>query len=989
MAQPAFWLSITPAYAIENFEHLFQYVRSYQYTLPEEPESDFNRTVDVVTQIAGELISRVEKCHFEQEPDFKGWGQEIKSLFALRIVAVAFAAEFKRGRYQHFLLAGLIRMLIQFFRTPATYLDGMVRALSACARRLVPERCGYNYPDLTEKSFSVDILCARIASMTWHENNSRAFYEGHGTILFSAGGVEIVAKNHADVLRTDSQRRPVLQPASGVSITSKGGRLTSNSDIDAILHTGVEITHAMHGVKPSPVVQKKEYHDEDMFDVRIVEKSGYRILCESIDPDYVKVIGKIQLGKHVLGVDFQTLLEVLRPGDILPVIYHPDDPSVFETNQSEEFEFKSSFEGLRVKAIYERSFATGSRWATEIGMVVNVSNRSAYEEEYTSDPDPNRVIYIDIKECKYDSSHHIILTGDFVPPSENIEEEEEVDVESFHRTARLNMARCLLDWLRGIGDLPVQSESGPSDISAPKSIADTLGMLMMRAAEQRREITTPDRMEYLVAANVIFECTGSNINRDLARREISYKKALVAFAEGDSPATLSFEPSEEVANYNNTNAERRIVNLLRKYRESARQLVAADYFIREKQLEQYNITEQLIDASNTLIDKIDPGEIARIKKTIAAKLGVGDMYRNLNRQLSFYGYESEQLEFKISCARPPYNMAVASQIENARIQAFIMLKTVCAFLNSSYGGELLIGVNDEGYAEGIASDIDILFAHKLIPERNPDRVRIYLKNIIDRGFVSYSGNAKGTAITAGNVSVNVERCETDKIILRVKVNPYPYDVVKITPENVLPGTGDTFYRSSGASLPLKSDGVRNIRVEKLKLLAPNEFEASTILQAIDSKKQINLMGYRTRNGRKDYRLEPVELNLAEGTFQAFDIRKLQMEQFHISRAKSIELTNIDWSFQRRHAKIKVDVFGYAKVNGSATGSMKMKVTDYALMLLHEENPSYALLPEELYLETPNTDSDKNTYPYIVELKYYDEEGPRRFTAGLPQDVIVL
>lgn len=89
----------------------------------------------------------------------------------------------------------------------------------------------------------------------------------------------------------------------------------------------------------------------------------------------------------------------------------------------------------------------------------------------------------------------------------------------------------------------------------------------------------------------------------------------------------------------------------------------------------------------------------------------------------------------------------------------------------------------------------------------------------------------------GNVLVNVETTKEGTQILRVKVNPYPYDVVRIRKDLCPAGYKDVFFRSSGASEPLDSSGVRNVRMQKLQSLDPNDSKIAMVLEAIDNKMQ--------------------------------------------------------------------------------------------------------------------------------------------------------
>lgn len=63
----------------------------------------------------------------------------------------------------------------------------------------------------------------------------------------------------------------------------------------------------------------------------------------------------------------------------------------------------------------------------------------------------------------------------------------------------------------------------------------------------------------------------------------------------------------------------------------------------------------MVSASNVLRGKLEPSELNRIKKGIADYLRVADVYRNITREYTDYGEESDTLEFKTSIVFPPNN----------------------------------------------------------------------------------------------------------------------------------------------------------------------------------------------------------------------------------------------------------------------------------------------------------------------------------------------
>ena len=71
---------------------------------------------------------------------------------------------------------------------------------------------------------------------------------------------------------------------------------------------------------------------------------------------------------------------------------------------------------------------------------------------------------------------------------------------------------------------------------------------------------------------------------------------------------------------------------------------------------------------------------------------------------NYLGIESGTLEFKSSFVYPSNN----NMQPNETVQELNVFRGVCAFLNSTTGGTLYIGVNDQGYVVGIDNDMKYL-----------------------------------------------------------------------------------------------------------------------------------------------------------------------------------------------------------------------------------------------------------------------------------------
>lgn len=979
MSQPAFWLKITPSYVIENFEELLIYVSAYDYSVPEPPESDFNNTVNFLSQVARAFVKSTMDCNAEDKPE---WPVDDKT--ALRMVCAAILCEHKRGTVAHDLFLGLIKMILHVYNVAPEHKRPLIATITACARKAPLKKLPVYFRDIDPAAFSEMTLVAKLALLHWDTQNApRAFYEGCGTALFGDHGVELAPMNHDDILKTEGKRHTELEALPQVQVTDTEAK---RRDIHETIDFYPSLLRMLGDVKPSAEKSLSHYEDGDPLDVRVTDTYGIKIVCESTDPQYERVSGKILLDNFNFGISRKTLAENLHPGDILPAYYRADDKNelVFEIDQNEELEgeFKQYCQkryGETARAIFTSEYKDGTRWLTEHGLQVNIMRYYEKDIDFDAHRHDGACVKIRIIGIRQDSKGKYIINGDFLPESEQILDDVNPDV--FTARAFDTLAKTLVEFMKQ----PVigyEGQAACTDIPATADAVNTLGQLLLNAAETHRDLSTEDRLAHLVTAAGMFTCIGVSRNRSIARREIAYLKALISFASGEGVLAISFEPEDSVADLPRTIGQTRIIRSLKSYKETSHTLRASEIIG-----DHASLIEQLVTASNTLIDKIDIAELSRIKKTIAAKLGVADMFRDIYRDRPFYGFESDTLEFKVSCVRPPLNRQSGSAEEDFRIQAFTILKTVCAFLNSPAGGDLLIGVNDEGYAVGVQNDIDLLADHHRIPERNMDRLRIYIKNIIDHAFVSNDGHAKGNDITAGNVMVAIEQCEDGKEILRIKIKPYPYDVVRIGEEYCLPDHKNVYYRSSATSMPLNSAGVRNIRIRKIQSLDPNERKTAVILEAIDQQKVVKLSDYRSRLGLSDHRIEPHCMVLDNTAFQAFDHATGQMNLFKLSRAGQIEMLPQNWRYTKKHRTLPVDIFGTIQTEGHPGHEVTVKLSEYALMLLGEEYP--ASKNKEMANITENTGTDSSRMPWLLTTTLYGSGPLTRFASGLPDDVATL
>lgn len=178
---------------------------------------------------------------------------------------------------------------------------------------------------------------------------------------------------------------------------------------------------------------------------------------------------------------------------------------------------------------------------------------------------------------------------------------------------------------------------------------------------------------------------------------------------------------------------------------------------------------------------------AAIKTSIGKMLNVTSEQRNLK----YYGSESQYVEFKSSLVYPAQKGRSGISAADPDKQEYEILHIVAGFLNTT-GGTLYIGVSDEHYERGLEEDFNFyrldtssrntMFRRNI---RSLDNMANHLQNLIDKSF-SIGSNA-GSYATA---SIDEE---ASKGVIMVKVVPCPMPVYF---------DGKIFVRHSAKTTPL-------------------------------------------------------------------------------------------------------------------------------------------------------------------------------------------
>ena len=437
----------------------------------------------------------------------------------------------------------------------------------------------------------------------------------------------------------------------------------------------------------------------------------------------------------------------------------------------------------------------GNRWLTDMGMQVNVIGELTEDQQYCVDND--QPVRIQVFESKTDKNGNWIVNGRYLfgESSTFVGSRNE-----FVENARDKFIEDFLDYY--------YEEPGEDQQVATRQLSPTAIPMLVNVLSCCSQLVgdTTLRYLYLFAARFLAAIVSDDKSRAFLRQKMRYVECLVHFAMGDETAsTLNLRHDDDLPELSALSKEEAVVAQIAKYQDMdvERKPRSAGSDINTAYL------EEMISASNVLRGKLEPSELNRIKKGIADYLHVADVYRNITREYTDYGEESDTLEFKTSIVFPPNNGMQADPQQ----QQWAILKAVCGFLNTVSGGEILLGVNDYGRASGLKNDISYLCAHRYISTMTMDSYRLYVKTVIDKAFRD-NRNVEGLDVTSTVITYVIERNNEGDDLLRIHVNPYEHGIVSFREEHLPEGVSRSYYRTSGATVRMDDKLMKLVKQRK-------------------------------------------------------------------------------------------------------------------------------------------------------------------------------
>lgn len=161
----------------------------------------------------------------------------------------------------------------------------------------------------------------------------------------------------------------------------------------------------------------------------------------------------------------------------------------------------------------------------------------------------------------------------------------------------------------------------------------------------------------------------------------------------------------------------------------------------------YNMMQQASD---------NPSEIA---KTLKTEIGNALDVVSDTRLGKYYGSESKFIEFKTSLVYPAVSPGQKMHADPEQQQQHI-LSRIAGFLNAE-GGSLFLGVNNQGYASGLADDFEYYASHPLQAGNHmhrindADKLQVYIDNLLSDNFGPAA--LSRISVSIDNDELNVEK----------------------------------------------------------------------------------------------------------------------------------------------------------------------------------------------------------------------------------------
>ena len=913
------WLELKKEYIDDNFSKLQAYLRDCSEK--SETDSFYATTIELFRERISDLLRDIsERPIFAEEQD----RQQLTS-------NVSMLATYLLADGDHPLaLPAYVAFMNGLRQMNPRLSDLIVRTIMQRIRHEKVAAIGFSWKDL--EKLGTDLFAHNVCKQARFEVplSKPQILTKYGTALLTKDGLMLTHDSKDESKKLLKDGCDSLDTGIGITLRTRSSQKLKQSlsnsvkDMDEFTKDFI-LAQAKVQNKPSMRQRLKIYEEGDEVIVRVICIDHF-VHVETIDPNYQKITGTISYDRPSLVYYYTSeLYKYFHVGDYLTVTVRNPFHGVFNKDTRREMDNDDS--AFLAMLIDEQP--NYCAWLTETGIAVRTEGRAQYHY--------GDFALINISEFG-SGKYYGLIRGYITNDTKSTFDE---------KSARHDCIRTFAE----MTEPPVYQK--PEEDTAELSPV-LLRLLLRLLFEYQKTLLKPsDRFRYLANANVMAEMIGDDLAASYISFARTYFRALIQFVNGDDINTISLEPDDEYKDATATQIRLSIIDLLKEYgRKDNSEKLAYAISNFETLLPQLARLARLIQTANFMQDTLSGSTLNVIRREIIHTLSIEtENDADLEADKGIYlGVESGTLEFKTSIVFPPDNKMQPDEFT----QNMNVMKGVCAFLNSTTGGTLYLGVNDQGYVVGLDNDM------KYLKTQSVDTYMRYVQDAAKKHF--------------GVDALPYLRIEAlyDNTVIAIHVEPHPYRVVELN---------GTAYLRVNAESRIMPEQVRQELIDRKVFANKNRAAAISLLQhACTQKRCVILHNYASNNSGQvsDRHAEAYDVHPEDGLVICYDLDKSDTRVFNINRIGYVEILEEEpWKNVAFHKEIPVDIF---HMTGTDSIHIMLQLDLMAKNLLVEEYPR---AKDSI---TPHKD-DKNIWYLTTDVRHL--EGIGRFYIGLASHIQIL
>ena len=923
------WLDLRKEYIDDNFDKLQTYLKDCS---PQTPKDSFySTTIDLLRERIEDLLNTLSvRPIYAEEEDRHQLTFNVKLLASYLLVDGSHSLALPA--YIAFL--GHLRIL-----NPRMS-DSILKAMMDRLKHEKIALLGFTWSDLDR--MGTDIFAYQVSTSVKFDTPIKKplAYAKHGTVFLSEKGLYMTHQSKDEskmLLKTGSHS---VESSLGIALmtpTSEKLKQSVENDLVAMDEFTNKFILQQSRMQEKKKTQRQKSYDEGeeaIVRIKAIDPNG-TIHVETVDATYTPLEGVIRYGMgSIVYYRTNTLYQYFHVGDYLTATLQNLEQGIFSIDRQlvdffvEDTRKYAEEENLFLsKLIDERPTSYG--WLNSFGIAFYTPNTGQYSR--------GEFAVLSVKSYG---------KGDYYGKIDAAIEEGS-DEQFDEQAVRHDCIRAFAE--RTQPPVAPKTEEEMGELSPV-----VIRLLLRQIFEYQKTLLKPsDRFRLLSNANVMAELVGDDLSSSYIRFARTYLRALVQFVHEEKFDAVQLVPDAEYQDATSTLIRMSVIDLLKEYgkTENSEKLARAiaDFETTQPILARL---ARLIQTSNSMRGTLSDAALNVIRREIIKTLSFEtENDADLEEDGGIYlGVESGTQEFKTSMVYPANNqMQPEEYTQNQNV-----LKGVCAFLNSTTGGTLYLGVNDQGAVTGIDEDMKYLKLNSI------DSYMRYVQDTAKKYF--------------GIDTIPYLRIEPmyDNTVVAIHVEPHPYRVVELNDK--------AYLRINAESREMPEQVRQQLIARKIFTNKDKAAAISRLQHAWTQKKCVILHDYASSHGGKvsDRMVEAYEVRPEDGLVMCYDRKKFEVRVFNINRIGYVEiLENEPWKYLASHKKIDVDVF---HMTGDTSFHVSLQIDMMAKNLLIEEYPT-----SKNYI-TPHK-GDANIWYFDTNVNKL--EGVGRFYIGLANRIKIL